>query len=119
MTTAADLAVRTAGDVIVAGDVRASSLALATTGLLDVETGGSLTARAGGSLSASADYFVNVGQVRADGVSGGAVAITARDYLNAGTVSAAGAGGAGGRVRVGFTESYIDTTTATTTAGSS
>jgi hypothetical protein len=135
VTAAGDLAVQSDGAVTLAGDVGAAgrltvsaasldvqgtahavALLLNATGTLNVEATGGLIADNGGSITAAADYFVNVGQVRADGASGGQVSVTARDDLNAGTVSAAGSAGAGGRVQIAFTESYIDTVTATTTA---
>lgn len=106
----------TADSLDVQGTVEAGSLVLTTTGLLNVEATGRLIAGDGGSIAAAADYFVNVGQVRADGAHGGQVSIRARDDLNAGTVSAAGTAGPGGQVQVSFTESYIDTVAATTTA---
>src|SRR5262249_33646959 len=54
------------------------------------------------------------GQVQADGAHGGRIAVSARDVLNAGAVRAAGDGGV---VQVGFTQSYIDTASAVTSAG--
>jgi hypothetical protein len=135
VSAAGHLAVQSDGGVTLAGDVgaagrltvsaasldvqgtaHAASLLLNATGTLNVEATGSLIADNGGSITAAADYFVNAGQVRADGASGGLVSVTARDDLNAGTLSAAGTAGAGGQVQVAFTESYIDTVTATTTA---
>ncbi len=111
------LAVRSDGSVSVAGTVRAASLTVTATGLLDIEAGGRLTAR-GGSITLAADQLVNTGRIDAGGTTGGKVAVTAHDYLDAGQVSAAGSGGAGGSVQIGFTHSYIDTTTATTTVSS-
>jgi hypothetical protein len=104
------------GGIDVAGAVHAAALTLSSAGLLNVEAGGSLNA---GAITASADSFVNVGQVRADGPQGGSVVFSARDYLNAGVVSAAGAAGAGGSVSIGFGASYIDTASAATTASGS
>ncbi len=109
----------TAATLDVQGAISGSSLVLSTTGLLNVKAGDSLFASAGGnggSITAAADYFVNDGQVDAGGAQGGLVAITATDYLNAGLVSAAGNAGSGGQVQIDFTQSYIDTTSATTTA---
>ncbi|HEV3081862.1 MAG TPA: hypothetical protein VGY66_18930, partial [Gemmataceae bacterium] len=111
----------TAGTVDVQGAVHGSALALTTTGLLSVEAGGSLVARAGGnggSITLAAESFVNDGQVDAGGAQGGRVAVTAKDYFNAGLISATGITGSAGQVQIDFTDSYIDTATATTTASS-
>jgi hypothetical protein len=110
----------TADSLTVAGAVRASSLALSSADLLDVEAGGSLVAQVGGnggSITVHArGSFVNVGQVRADGAQGGRILLDVTDYLNAGMVSAAGSAGQGGSVQIAFKASYSDTVAALTTA---
>jgi hypothetical protein len=117
--TEADRLAITARSITVEGAARAALLVLTSTGLLDIASNGNVAAVGnGGSITAAADNFVNVGQVRADGAKGGTIAIRTRDYLNAGTVSAAGSAGSGGTVVVNFTDSYIDTTAAWTTARS-
>jgi hypothetical protein len=101
------------------GAVHTAAATLNCAGLLNVESCGSVAVQEGsngGSITATADSFVNVGQVLADGWRGGQVTITAPDYLNAGVVSAAGTDGVGGSVQIGFSQSYIDTTAALTAA---
>ena len=81
-----------AGQLVVAaakldiqGDVGATALNLTSAGLLNVDGGAWLAAPR---IEVAANYFVNVGQVRADGATGGSVTVSARADLNAGTVSA-------------------------------
>jgi hypothetical protein len=65
----------------------------------------------------ASDVFVNSGQILADGPSGRQVIVSARNILNAGAITADGSGkDDGGAVRIAFTDSYIDTAAAVTSA---
>jgi hypothetical protein len=67
---------------------------------------------AGSRLDVTADRFVNTGQLRAAGALGGQVLVHAGKVLNAGGLMADGEGS----LRVDFTDSYIDTTAAVSSA---
>ena len=106
LSSAGDLLITSDGGVTVTGAVRAGgTLRVRAAGLLDVE--GSLS---GTAIAASADRVIEVGHVSADRT----VTVTARDYFSAGSLVAPG-----GSIRVDFTDSYIDTTTARTSAATS
>jgi hypothetical protein len=108
----------------VSGTLRGSRIALDASGLVTVEAAGSLAALLtppsppggeggvrGGRIEVAASVFVNSGQLHAGGTEGGLVLIHAGKVLNAGGLTASG-----GSVRVEFTDSYIDTATAVTSA---
>ncbi|HEV3338756.1 MAG TPA: hypothetical protein VG125_00320, partial [Pirellulales bacterium] len=105
LSTSGGLVIDCGGAVEINGAVSANdSLAIHGNQRLDIAAGGSLS---GGTITVGADDVINVGRIDARGD----VAIATRDYLNAGTVSAPG-----GNVRIDFTDSYIDTASALTTA---
>ncbi len=106
-----------APEITVRGMLRGSTVALVSAGTVHVEAGSAVLATGGG-LAVTADVFVNVGQVRADGAHGGQLTVSARNVLNAGRISADGTTGDGGRVWVGFAGAYIDTAAAVTSASS-
>jgi hypothetical protein len=111
VTVAGHLMVQ-AQSITVSGAVHGAAIALAGSGWVTIEAGGLLAADR---IDVSAGVFVNSGQVRADGLTGGEVVVSAANVLNGGRVSADG-GGAGGRVWIGFTGSYVDTSAAVTSA---
>src|SRR5262249_16618743 len=96
--------------ITVRGSLRGSTVTLVSPGTVNVEAGSPILT-AGGAIAVTADIFVNVGQVRADGASGGRLTVSARNVLNAGRISA---DGDGGRVWVDFAGTYMDTAAAVT-----
>jgi hypothetical protein len=69
-------------------------------------------------INVTAAVFVNAGQIHADGGSRGQILVQARNILNAGPITADGTtpGGDGGGVYLGFTDSYVGTRAALTSA---
>ncbi len=104
---AGDLAIH-AGSFTLKGSLRAISLTLSSSGLINLDRGSTVGA---GNISSTANSFVNVGNVET--AAGGSASISTRTYLNAGTITAPS-----GSVRVDFTSSYIDTASALTSASS-
>ena len=98
------LAIR-ASSITIHGTLDATDLTLASSGLINVDTGGNIAAT---TITATAGYFVDVGQVRSTG-NGGAISISAPTYLNAGVLAAPG-----GSIAIDFMTSYIDTAAAVT-----
>jgi hypothetical protein len=113
--TVGQMAIQAPG-IDVTGRVAATGLALSAPGLVTVEASDRLLADR---VEVSAGVFVTSGQVHADGAASGLVAIDAAEVLDAGPITADGAaaGGDGGTVRVTFTDSYIATAAAVTSAG--
>jgi hypothetical protein len=108
-----------ASDISVRGALHGSAVGLAASDWVTVEAQGAVvagSAAARGQIEVAAARFVNSGQLHADGPSGGQIDVQAGDVLNAGPVTANGTAGPGGTVQIAFTDSYIDTTTALTTA---
>jgi hypothetical protein len=99
--------------VTVEGAVRASAIALAGSGWVTIEARGHLAAN---QISVAADVFVNSGRLDANGATGRQIFVSARNVLNAGPMTANGTTGAGGSVQISFTDSYIDTAAALTSA---
>jgi hypothetical protein len=96
------------------GNLRGSSLSLNSPGLVTVEPAGSLASFAGTNgarIDVTAGTFVNTGRVQTGEPGSGLVRVHAGKVLQAGTLTAGG-----GNVRVEFTDSYIDTTAAVTSA---
>src|SRR5262249_6778427 len=73
---------------------------------------------AGGRIEVAAGEFVNSGQLHADSRTGGQILVQAGNVLNAGQITADGSGPDGGAVRIEFTDSYLDTSAAVTSASS-
>jgi hypothetical protein len=94
------------------GTLRAGAVGLSGSGWVTVEAKGLVAAD---QIDVSAGVFVNSGQLHADGLVGGQIFVSADKVLNGGTISADG-GGQGGSMRVAFTNSYIDTSAAVTSA---
>jgi hypothetical protein len=115
---AGGLTVVSDANITVDGAVQAGSITLEGSSWVNVEAGGSLVA---GRIDVSAGVFVNGGQMHADGPSGGQITVSAAKVLDAGPITADGTapGGDGGSVRITFTDSYIATTAALTSADGS
>jgi hypothetical protein len=108
--------------VTVDGVLSGRAIRLLAPGLIVIEAGGVLEAGqgdTGGRIEVSTDVFVNSGLIHADGRIGGVVVAQARNILNAASITADSSGpGAGGAVSIRFTDSYIDTVAARTSANS-
>src|SRR5262249_23519856 len=114
LTVGGPLAVQ-AERIHVGGRLQASAIALSATAWVTVEAAGALTADR---IEVTADVFTNTGRLQADGVRGGQVLVGARNVLDAGRIAADGPAG-GGTVRLTFTDSYVGTAQALTTADGS
>jgi hypothetical protein len=98
--------------ISVEGPVHASAITLAGSAWVTVEAKGII---AGDQIDVSAGVFVNSGQLHADDLAGGQISISATNLMNAGQISADG-NNAGGTVKIAFTDSYVDTSAAVTSA---
>jgi Repeat of unknown function (DUF5650)/Domain of unknown function (DUF4214) len=104
-----------AGSVTVNGFVQAAGINLSAIGLVNINASANLSAGNNG-IQVNADYFVNVGQVHADGVKGSDISVHTRSYLSGGSLTATGSNGPGGQISISVSVSYIDTAAASTTA---
>jgi hypothetical protein len=117
VSVAGFLAVK-ASTIDIRGALDAASVALTASDWTTVEAKGTVTASteaSGGNIAVESAVFVNSGQLHADGLIGGQIFVSAGKVLNGGSISADGSG-QGGSVRVAFTDSYIDTSAAVTSA---
>jgi hypothetical protein len=122
VTVAGSLVIQ-APQITVSGALRGATIALASSGWIDVQAAGRIDARQGafgGRIELVADKVANAGQLHADGRSGGHIVVQAGNILNSGPVTAEGTGpgGTGGQVQIAFTGAYVDTTGAVTSASS-
>jgi len=102
-------------DHLVLGNLSlASGLTVQCDGLVDIH--GQVSA--GGPIQLSGQAVLVSGQVRADGASGGSIVVTAGSVLQSGLLEADGSQGSGGFVHIDFTNRYLATQSALTSASS-
>ena len=104
-----------AASITVNGLVQANGINLTADDLINVNASANLLAGIHG-VQANADYFVNVGQIHADGAQGGDISVHTHSYLSGGLVTSSGGNGPGGQINISFSDSYTDTAAASTAA---